>query len=184
MVRPWAMNGGNLSSDQRPPSHYHEVDPRSNTFSDIMARLRIYGPWDVKTSVAHNELVAGDCLTREHVRKVLDRAKRVTTSEHDDWLREGARDAWTYDHPDPRPKFDDYFNTLKRQIYLPNHDKTFRSDTQHLFTIDGLPAMYLLLESTQLQGRDDPIVDSRHFVDLGCVVAPFVGVQGNANFLA
>lgn len=157
------------------PGHYHAINPRSNRFTDIMARLRIYGEWDVNTGVALERLIATQPswqLTRSFVQKLLDRASQVSESDHDQWLREVAHDAWIYDCPDPRPTFEEYLTRRRAALYRPDFDKRFRSDSQSLFEIGGLPTVFLLQETTRVENFDELIIDSRHFVDLGSVVAP------------
>ncbi len=147
--------------------------------------MRVFGEWDVNTSVALDAMTAENPayrLTREFVREMLERASSVTTQEHDDWLRDVAMDGWTYDEVDPRPPFEDYFEERKAAIYRPDYDKKFKSDTQELYTIDGLPTLYYFHETSAVTGFD-PTVDSCHFVELDSVVAPVpLGSHGGAAY--
>ena len=99
------------------PSHYREINPRSNRYADIMWRLRIYGHWDISTSIAFNELTSEDANyspDREFVLALLERAMRVSTTEHDGHLQDVAHDSWIYDLEEPRPTFAEYLELLKR----------------------------------------------------------------------
>jgi hypothetical protein len=158
-----------------PAGHYRAINPKSNRFADIIARMRIYGGWDVNTAIALERLTATQPswrLTREFVRELLDLASQVTAADHDQWIRKVARESWIYDCPDPRPSFEEYLVSLRAELYRPDYGKQFRSDSQTLFTIDGLPTLYLLHETTHLDRFDEPLIGSRHFVDLGSVVVP------------
>jgi hypothetical protein len=157
------------------PNHYRPINPKSNRFADIIARMRIYGTWDVNTSVALDRLTVMQPswrLTREFVRELLDGASQVSAADHDQRIWEVAHESWTYDCPGPRPSFDEYLASLRGELYRPDYDKKFRSDSQSLFAIDGLPTVYMLYEATRVEKLDEPLIHSRHFVDLGSVVVP------------
>lgn len=157
------------------PSHYHSINPRSNRFADIIARMRIYGASDVKTSIALDRMMERHLsghLTRDFVRELLECASQVSEADQDRWIRETAHESWIYDCPHPRPTFEEYLASYRAGLYRPDYDKKFRSDSQSLFAIDGLPTVFLLHETTQVDKFDEPLVNSRHFVDLGSVVAP------------
>jgi hypothetical protein len=103
---------------------------------------------------------------------LLDEAAAVSPAEHDEWLRETAHESWIYDGPTRANKSAEFLATVRAEVYRPTYDKVFRSDLQAIYTIDGLPTVYLLYETTHVPGFVEPMVDLRHFVDLGSVVAP------------
>lgn len=169
------MDLGELENCDECPCHYRGINPRSNHFADIISRMRINGDWDVNTSIALERLTSTYPtwrLTREFVGELLILASQVSASEHDQWIREVAHESWIYDCSRPRPPFEEYLASLRAKLYLPDYDKKFRSDSQSLFTIDGLPTIYLLHETTCMEEFEVPLIESRHFVDLVTVVAP------------
>lgn len=157
------------------PSHYRLINPESNRHADILSRMRVRGTWDVNTSIAFKALTwMRDPwnLTREFVRDLLEHASRVSAADHDRWLKEVEHESWIYDCPEPRPTFDEYLAARRAELYCPDYDKVFRSNSQSLYSIEGLPTIYLLCETTHVENFDEPLIESRHYVDLGPVVAP------------
>jgi hypothetical protein len=170
-----AMTASQFDPHFQLPNHYRLINPASNRFADIMQRLRTCGEWDVNTSVALEVICTKNPafrLTRSFIKSMLDVASNVSEHDHDEWLREVAMDHWTYDQPGPRPPFEEFFLARKKAIYQPDPTRVFDSDTQELYEIDGIPSLYYLEETTSVPNFHEPLIDSRHFVDLGSVVAP------------
>ncbi|TWT85826.1 hypothetical protein Pla123a_06330 [Posidoniimonas polymericola] len=156
-------------------SHYRQIDRRSNRHADILARLRIYGPCDPRTTILLEQLgkdAQHSQLTRAQLCAMIANASEITEAEHDRWLRNVAEDAWTYDCPLPRPEFEDYFAEQKRRINKPDYDKDFGSDSLELYEIVGVPDVYLLVTTIGDPSSDAGTTELRHFLDRGSAVVP------------
>lgn len=157
------------------PSHYRQIDRRSNRHADILARLRIYGACDPRTSVVLEQLerdTGQSQFTRADLCDTIGNASEITDAEHDRWLRNAARDAWTYDCPLPRPEFEDYFAEQKRRINKPDYDKDFGSDSLELYEIVGVSDVYLLVTTNGDPSSGGGTTELRHFLDRGSAVVP------------
>jgi hypothetical protein len=181
------MDASQFAAHSQLPTHYHSINPSSNHYADILVRMRIHGEWDVSTSLALEEMATENPayrLTREFVRELLARAHNIDTLAHDEWLREVAMDSWTYDCPEPRPTFEDYFEERKTAIYRPDYSKAFTSDSQQLYAIHGIPTLYYFHEEAIVADFRSPLINFRHFVDLDSVVAPVsLPYCGNACYI-
>ena len=170
-----AMDLDQFRVHEQLPSHYRPIAPESNRYADIIRRMRIYGEWDVNTSIALSrleEMNPAYRLTREFVAEVLEMALGISKADHDEWLRDDSFDSWTYDRGQEPPNFEDFFAQRLKQIYLPDNNIIFDSDNQTLYEIEGLPNLYLLYEEATSDGEEDSLIESGHFIDLRTVVAP------------
>lgn len=169
------------------PSHYREINSQSNRYHDIVSRLRVHWGFDPDSSVALEQLVREEPayrLTREFVRRVLERAERITEIEREAWLREDLMDTWTYDvapYKEPGETFDTFYQQILDQMYVPTpmHQRNCKKPV--VYEIDELPSIYFTRENYYERSPDPQIWDTRYYIDRGSAVIPIAVASGSSG---
>ena len=159
------------------PPHYKELGSKTNRYSDVFHRLRTSGCCDPDFAVALDQLIEEEPayrLNRDFVRRVLERAGKVSATERDERLHEVLMDSWTYD-VEPYAKrgetFEAFYKKCVNGLMFPKPMER-RQDTEYkIYSIEGLPRIYMVAEEVAAP-HFDPYRTLRHYLDRESAVVP------------
>lgn len=160
------------------PKHYQELGAKTNRYSDIFHRLRSSGCCDPAFSVAYEQLRDEEPayrLTREFVRRILERVDGVSRQDRDKWLHKRLKDSWVYDvepYAQPGETFEAFCAKIVRGLMFPKPVERREGTEYRIYEVAELPQIYLVSEELAEPRFDSSVRSSSHYLDRGTAVIP------------